>query len=148
MHRTPYCSAGCSYIFRSLLSWYTDGIWARRLGFDCRQRQEIILYSTASTQALGPTQPPIQWVSVALSPDGKATRSLSWPLTSILCRRQEWWSSTSIRRCLRGVVLKLSTWITLHLSIIIFSMLGGSLVTTRWRVLRLRMEESPSRYGG
>jgi hypothetical protein len=28
------------------------------------------------------------------------------------------------------------------------SMLGGSLVTTAWRVLRLRMEGTPSRYGG
>jgi hypothetical protein len=27
-------------------------------------------------------------------------------------------------------------------------MLGGSLVTTAWRVLRLRMEETASRYGG
>jgi hypothetical protein len=27
-------------------------------------------------------------------------------------------------------------------------MLGGSLVTTAWRVLRLRMEGTPSRYGG
>jgi hypothetical protein len=27
-------------------------------------------------------------------------------------------------------------------------MLGGSLVTTAWRVLRLQMEETPSRYGG
>jgi len=28
------------------------------------------------------------------------------------------------------------------------TMLGGSLVTTAWRVLRLRMEEKASRYGG
>jgi hypothetical protein len=28
------------------------------------------------------------------------------------------------------------------------SMLGGSLVTTAWRVLRLRMEETPSSFGG
>jgi hypothetical protein len=27
------------------------------------------------------------------------------------------------------------------------TMLGGSLVTTAWSVLRLRMEETPSRYG-
>jgi hypothetical protein len=27
------------------------------------------------------------------------------------------------------------------------SMLGGSLVTTAWRVLRLRMEKTPSGYG-
>jgi hypothetical protein len=26
--------------------------------------------------------------------------------------------------------------------------LGGSFVTTEWRVLKLRMEETPSRYGG
>jgi hypothetical protein len=28
------------------------------------------------------------------------------------------------------------------------SMLAGSLVTTKWSVLRLRMEETASRYGG
>jgi hypothetical protein len=28
------------------------------------------------------------------------------------------------------------------------SMLGGSLVTTVWRVLRLRMKETPSSFGG
>jgi hypothetical protein len=29
-----------------------------------------------------------------------------------------------------------------------FSMLGGSLVTTAWRVHRLQMEETPSSFGG
>jgi hypothetical protein len=29
-----------------------------------------------------------------------------------------------------------------------FAMLGGSLVTTAWRVLRLWMEETPSTFGG
>jgi hypothetical protein len=29
-----------------------------------------------------------------------------------------------------------------------YAMLGGSLVTTAWRVLRLRMEETPSSFGG
>jgi hypothetical protein len=28
------------------------------------------------------------------------------------------------------------------------AMLGGSIFTTAWRVLRLRMEETPSSYGG
>jgi hypothetical protein len=28
------------------------------------------------------------------------------------------------------------------------TILGGSLVTTAWRVLRLRMEKTASRYGG
>jgi hypothetical protein len=36
----------------------------------------------------------------------------------------------------------------LSLSISLLPMLCGSLVTTAWRVLRLRMEETPSRYGG
>jgi hypothetical protein len=30
----------------------------------------------------------------------------------------------------------------------LMSVLSGSLVTTAWRVLRLRMEEKASRYGG
>jgi hypothetical protein len=35
--------------------------------FDSQQRQEILLYSTVSRQAVEPTQPPIQQVSGALS---------------------------------------------------------------------------------
>jgi hypothetical protein len=35
---------------------------AGRPGLDSRQGQEIFLYITASKPALGPTQPPIQWV--------------------------------------------------------------------------------------
>jgi hypothetical protein len=38
--------------------------------------------------------------------------------------------------------------ITLISMVITISMLGGSLVTAAWRVLRLRMEETASRYGG
>jgi hypothetical protein len=36
----------------------------------------------------------------------------------------------------------------IHESVEFLTMLGGSLVTTAWRVLRLRMEGTPSRYGG
>jgi hypothetical protein len=36
----------------------------------------------------------------------------------------------------------------LYLFVSVTAMLGGSLVTTAWRVLRLRMEETPSSYGG
>jgi hypothetical protein len=34
------------------------------------------------------------------------------------------------------------------LFLVLQSMLSGSLVTTAWRVLKLRMEEKASRYGG
>jgi hypothetical protein len=45
----------------------SDGLRAGRQGFDSRQGQEIFLFSTASRPALGPTQPPTQWVAGALS---------------------------------------------------------------------------------
>jgi hypothetical protein len=37
-------------------------------GFDFCQGQEILLLSIASTLAMGPTQPPIQWLPGAVSP--------------------------------------------------------------------------------
>jgi hypothetical protein len=42
-------------------------------GFDSRQGLEIFFYSTGSRSALGPTQPPIQWVLSSSSP------GLNWP---------------------------------------------------------------------
>jgi hypothetical protein len=50
---------------------YSDWIRGGQPGFDCRQGQGIFLYSTAARPALEPTQPPIQWVSGALSPGVK-----------------------------------------------------------------------------
>jgi hypothetical protein len=49
----------------------SDGLRAGRLGFYSRKGQEIFLYSAVSGPALGPTQPPIQWVPGAF-PGGKA----------------------------------------------------------------------------
>jgi hypothetical protein len=42
------------------------------LGFDFRQGLGISLFTTASRMALGPTQPPIQWVRGDSFPGGKA----------------------------------------------------------------------------
>jgi hypothetical protein len=49
------------------LCQYSDMLWAEQPGFDSWQELEIFLYSTVSRLALGPTQPPIQWVLGALS---------------------------------------------------------------------------------
>jgi hypothetical protein len=46
------------------------------LGFDSRQGLGIFLFTTVSRKALGPTQPPIQWVPGALSRGVKLTTHL------------------------------------------------------------------------
>jgi hypothetical protein len=53
------------------LSHYSDRQRTRRPGFNSRQGQEIFLFFTTFGPALTHTQPPIQWVPVALSPDEK-----------------------------------------------------------------------------
>jgi hypothetical protein len=53
-------------IAQSVYRWakgWTIGV----LGFDSRRGLGIFLFATASRKALGPTQPPIQWVTGALS---------------------------------------------------------------------------------
>jgi hypothetical protein len=49
------------------LSPYSDWLRPGRSGFDSRRELEIFLFTTVSIPALGPTQPPILWVSEALS---------------------------------------------------------------------------------
>jgi hypothetical protein len=44
------------------MGWLT-----KESGFDSRHGKEIFLFTTTSRLALGPTQPPIQWILVVLS---------------------------------------------------------------------------------
>jgi hypothetical protein len=48
-----------------------------RSSFDPRQGQRILLLAPAARPALGPTQPPIQWVQGVLSPGVKRGRGVT-----------------------------------------------------------------------
>jgi hypothetical protein len=61
LNRNTYlCRAG-------MTKWYGTGLRAGYLGVRVWQGLGICLLTTTSILALGPTQPPIQWVAVSLS---------------------------------------------------------------------------------
>jgi hypothetical protein len=53
----------------------TKSLWYQTDWFDPRQGQRIFPLTSASRPALGPTQPPVQWVPGALSPGRDADHS-------------------------------------------------------------------------
>jgi hypothetical protein len=56
--------------------WYSVWLRTGRPGFDPLQRQRIFPLTPAPRTALGPTQPPVQWVPGALSPGVKGGRGV------------------------------------------------------------------------
>jgi hypothetical protein len=56
-----------------IFSGWTTG----RSGFDPRQGQRIFPLTSVSRPALGPTQPPVQWVPGVLSPGLKRSRGVT-----------------------------------------------------------------------
>jgi hypothetical protein len=54
----------------------TTGWTIGRSGFDPRQGQRIFPLASVSRPALGPTQPPVQWVPGVLSPGVKRGRGV------------------------------------------------------------------------
>jgi hypothetical protein len=74
---------GTNWIFTCLCQFCAAGIATgyrldgRGVGVPVPVGSRISLFSTSSRSALGPTQPPIQWL-----PGGKVAEAWSWPLTS------------------------------------------------------------------
>jgi hypothetical protein len=62
-----------SFVLRLISQYSNMGTrWiAEELGFDSQHEQGIFTFSIASRLALGPTQPPIQWVLGASLPGEK-----------------------------------------------------------------------------
>jgi hypothetical protein len=82
------------------------GLDDRGLGFDSRRGWGIFLFTTTSRTALGPTQPPIQWVPGALSLGVKRPRREANHIPPSSAEVTKAWSYTStppIR--LHGMVL-------------------------------------------
>jgi hypothetical protein len=75
-------------------------------GFESRQGLGIFLFTTASRPALGPTQPPIQWVPEALSLGVKRSGREADHSPSSGAEVKNAWSYTSTSPIrLHGVVL-------------------------------------------
>jgi hypothetical protein len=93
-----------------IAQWYSAVFGLGDSGFESWQGLAIFLFTTASRPALGPTQPPIQWVSGILSlgvkrPGREADHSP--PSSAEVKNAWSYVSTLPIR--LRGVVLSYST---------------------------------------
>jgi hypothetical protein len=76
--------AGVAQSVQCLATDWTTG----RSRFDLRNRQKIFPLASVSRPALGPTQPPVQWVPRVLSPGIK--HSVTLTTQPIYCRGREW----------------------------------------------------------
>jgi hypothetical protein len=74
----------------SMLSQYSDGLRAGWWGFDSWQDKSFFLHLNVQTGC------GVHPATYQVDTKSKAAGAWSWPLTSMQCRGQEWWSYTSI----------------------------------------------------
>jgi hypothetical protein len=104
------------------LSRYSVWLQTGRPGFDPRQRQRIFPLFSVSRPALGPTQPPVQWVPGVLSPGVKR----GWGVTMTTHPR-----SRVSRSCISSLPLRLHGCSRTVLLLSVYT-----LSTVLWDVLR------------
>jgi hypothetical protein len=85
----------CNKNVNAKLSSWATGWTIGVLGFDSRQGLGIFFFTTASRTALGPTQPPIQWVPGALSLGVKRPGREADHSPHLVPRSKNMWSYTS-----------------------------------------------------
>jgi hypothetical protein len=124
-------------------------------GFESQQGLGIFLFTTASRLAVGPIQPPVQCILDALSLGVKQLgheADHSPPSSAEVKECVELYFHSPYMPSRRGAPLKKSTGTTLPLPLPlpllypidrVIAMLGGSLVTMAWCILRLRLEGRP-----
>jgi hypothetical protein len=105
MHIFQAIASRCFEFVQSVQRWAT-GWTVGVLGLDSRRGLGIFPFTTASRQALGPTQPPIQWVTWALSLEVKRTGHEADHFPPSIAEVKNAWSYTFAPPiCLNGVML-------------------------------------------
>jgi hypothetical protein len=121
-------------------------------GFYPRQRPVFFLLTTASRQALGPTQPPVQGVPVVLSPgvklpgrksDNKSSSSIevknAWSYTSIIPYVIMAWCFVKHRDNVTFTFERYGIWHTFLSSVQIIFRIGISVTGVRARIMEFQV---------
>jgi hypothetical protein len=112
-----------------------------RSRFDPWQRRRIFLLASVSRPALGPTQPPVQWVPRVLSPGLKCGRDVTLTThphlvqRSRMCRNYTFFPPKLLVAC-SGTVLAVSHTLLCFISVALYRLLCDAFLSCRgWHLL-------------